>query len=74
VSSFASGGGRRLSLSECPVSAISGESVALIEDFLAQLMFPSPIDVRRWPARRVDAFALLYRELREIEGQKDAES
>jgi len=51
---------------ECPVSFISGESMALLEDFYAQHVLGAPRDVRDWPARRVDAFAVLRGELRKV--------
>jgi hypothetical protein len=67
ISSAAQGRGPRLTLGECPVSYVTGESAAWLEEFYAYLMFPSGVTVLEWPARQVDAFAVLLRELREME-------
>ena len=67
ISSAAQGRGPRLTLAECPVSYVTGESTAWLEEFYAYLMFPSGVTVLEWQARRVDAFAVLLRDLREME-------
>jgi hypothetical protein len=67
ISSAAQRSGPRLTLGECPVSCVTGESAAWLEEFYAYLMFPSGVTVLEWPARRVDAFAALFKELREME-------
>ena len=64
--------GPRLALTECPVSYVTGESEALLEDFRAHLTIPSSNDLLAWPARRVDAFAWLWRELRKMENAQNA--
>lgn len=56
----------RVATTECPVSYVSGESMALLEDFYAQHALGGKRDVLDWPARRVDAFALLRGELRKV--------
>ena len=67
ISSAAQGRGPRLTLRECPVSYVTGESAAWLEEFYAYLMFSNGVTVLEWPARQVDAFAVLLRELREME-------
>jgi hypothetical protein len=56
-----------VTLGECPVSYVTGESAAWLEDFYAYLMFPNAATVLEWPAKRVDAFAVLLLDLREME-------
>lgn len=73
VSSFAVAGEPRLALSECPVSFLGGESVSFIEDFLAHLAAGGGGDPRQWPARRVDAFTVLYTEMKKLEREEHAE-
>ena len=63
-----------MSLAECPVSFITGESAAAVEDFLASRLLGEGSDVRAWPARRVDAAAVLSTEVKKLEKQKRAES
>ncbi len=63
-----------MSLAECPVSFITGESAAAVEDFLASRMLGGDSDVRAWPARRVDAAAVLWTEVKKLERQERAES
>ena len=72
VSPIARNEGRRLALAECPVSYVTGESAAWLEDFCAHLLVPSSANVLKWPARRVDAFAVLSSELRETEKNEHA--
>lgn len=72
VSQVATKGKPRLALSECPVSYISGESYALLEDFVAHQLIPGSQELAQWPARRVEAFAILSSELREMENHRDA--
>ena len=67
ISSAAQGRGPRLTLGECPVSYVTGESAAWLEEFYAYLMFPNGATVLAWAARRVDAFAVLLRDLRDME-------
>lgn len=57
----------RLGLNECPVSYVSGESHALVDEFLAHIALGMSIDIGTWSARRVDAFLVLNREWRQIE-------
>ncbi len=62
-----------MTLDECPVSYISGESAAWVEDFLAHRALDRGADLGEWPARRVDAFVLLSGELRKWENQRRGE-
>ena len=73
VSPFSLGGEPRLALSECPVSFIGSESVGLIEDFVAHLAAGGGGDIHGWAARRVDAFTVLYAEMRKQERAEHAE-
>ena len=72
VSQISAKGEQRLALSECPVSYVSGESLSFLEDFVAHVELGGGEDPRRWPARRVDAFRVLYRELRQMENRERA--
>jgi hypothetical protein len=72
VSPIARSEGRRLALTECPVSYVTGESAAWLEDFCAHLLVPSSVNVLDWAARRVDAFAVLSSELQEAEKNEHA--
>ena len=63
----------RVAHEECPVSYISGESAAWVEDFLAHRTLCRGADLLGWPARRVDAFMLLSGELRKWENQRRGE-
>ena len=56
-----------VAITECPVSFVTGESLALVEDFYAHELLGGAPEIARWPARRVDAFALLKGELRKVE-------
>ena len=67
-------GESRLALSECPVSYITGDSVAAVEDFLVHQALGGGTDLLDWPSRRVDAFAVLGRELRKLEIEASDES
>ncbi len=51
-------GESRLALEECPVSYITGDSVAAVEDFLVHQLLSGGAELLNWPSRRVDAFAL----------------
>jgi hypothetical protein len=73
VSPFGLKGEPRLALSECPVSFISGESVCFVEDFLAHTAAGGAGDMQTWPARRVDAFTLLFAEVRKQERDEHGE-
>ncbi len=73
VSPVAVQGERRLALSECPVSFIRGESVSFIEDFLAHVAAGGGTEPREWPARRVDAFSVIYTEMKKQEREEHGE-
>lgn len=73
VSPFALHGEARLALAECPVSFLAGESVSFVEDFLGHLAAGGGGDPRTWPARRVDAFAVLHTEMSKQEQQEHGE-
>lgn len=73
VSSLRIKGEARLGSSECPVSLTAGESAAWVEDFLAHRAFGWGGGVLEWPARRVEAFAVLWKELTKLERNKDGE-
>jgi hypothetical protein len=72
VSAFGIEGEARLALSECPVSFVGGESLSFVEDFLAHAAAGGGGDPREWPARRVDAFTVLYSELKKLEREEHA--
>jgi hypothetical protein len=74
VSSFAIRGERRVASSECPVSFVSGGSVALVDLFAARKTLGHDGDLHAWPARQVDAFLLLSSELERIEGTRNEQS
>ena len=57
----------RVGTTECPISFVSGESVALLEDFYAHELLGAGEKMLHWPARRVDAFLLLKAELKKVE-------
>ncbi|MBI3667249.1 MAG: hypothetical protein HY236_13665, partial [Acidobacteria bacterium] len=59
--------GDTVATTECPVSYVSADSMALLEDFYAHQALGRGEEILRWPARRVDAFALLKAELRKTE-------
>lgn len=74
VSSFAIRGERRVGASECPVSFVSGESVAWVELFAARRILGQDEGLQAWPARQVDALLLLNSELERIEGTRNDQS
>lgn len=53
--------------SECPVSYVSGESLAWLEDFYTHRALEGGGEILAWPARRVDAFVTLKAELKKLE-------
>ena len=67
-------GESRLGLEECPVSYITGDSVAAVEDFLVHQLVRGGSELLNWPSRRVDAFAVLGSELRKMEMDASDES
>jgi hypothetical protein len=67
-------GERRVASNECPVSFISGESVAWVELFAARKILGQDEDLHAWPARQVDALLLLSSELERIEGTRNEQS
>jgi hypothetical protein len=73
VSPFSLGGEPRLALSQCPVSFIGAESVSLIEEFVAHVAAGGSGDIRKWAARRVDAFTVLYAEMKKQERAEHGE-
>ena len=62
----------RLGLETCPVSYLTGESVAWLEDFWAQEALGRTDGLDHWPARRVDAFLVLKAEQRKLEAERNA--
>ena len=52
----------RLAIGECPVSYVSGESLAMVEDYYAQEAVGAKENLLKWPARRVEAFLTLAAE------------
>ena len=54
------------------MSFVTGESAAAMEDFLASRMLGGDSDVGGWPARRVDAAAVLWTEVKKLEKQERA--
>ena len=73
VSPVALQGERRLALSECPVSFVGGDCLAFVEDFSAFVAAGGGGDPRQWLARRVDAFAVLYAEMKKLEWEEHGE-
>ncbi|MCB9385103.1 MAG: hypothetical protein H6509_10835 [Bryobacterales bacterium] len=65
--------GERVSTTECPVSAISGESRAAVEGWLAELRIGTVGEVERRPARTVDAWLTLAVEKEAAERQRDGD-
>ena len=59
----------RVATTECPVSYVTGESLALLEDFYAHEVLAKSEELLSWPARRVDAFVVLKAELRKVENE-----
>jgi hypothetical protein len=73
VSAFGIAGEARLALSECPVSFVGGDCLAFVEDFSAFVAAGGGGDPRQWLARRVDAFAVLYAEMKKLEWEEHGE-
>ena len=63
----------RVATTECPVSYVSGESMAFLEDFYAHQALGGGEKILEWPARRVDAFALLKAELKKAEHEANGQ-
>ena len=63
--------GEAAATTECPVSYITGESAAFLEDFYAQEALGKGTPIEEWPARRVEAFLLLKAEQRKAEAETD---
>ncbi len=61
-----------LGIEACPVSYVSGESLAWVEDYWAHQALGAPADLLAWPARRVDAFLVLKAEQRKWEAERNA--
>lgn len=61
----------KLGIEQCPVSYVSGESLAWVEDFWAHQALGKPDDLLRWSGRRVDAFLVLKAEQRRLEAERD---
>ena len=61
----------RLGTEECPVSYVTGQSLAWVEDFWAQVALAKPAGLLEWPARRVDAFLVLEAERRKVEAERN---
>ncbi len=57
----------RVATTECPVSFVTGESLAFVEDFYTCQTLGGAPDVLGWAARRVDAFVELRAELKKTE-------
>lgn len=73
VSRHADAQGGRLSLSECPVSYISGPSWSLVEEFVARRRLGRGLDVLSTDARTVDAMSVLTQEAEVIEAKSNGE-
>ena len=71
VSRRANGRGERVSTSECPVSMVSGESRAALEEWLAQRRIGGSADPREVPARTLDAWVTLDVEREAMEANSD---
>ena len=55
-------GRQRVASEECPVSYVTGASLAWLEEFCAYRALGRPADIERWPAKRVEALAALAAE------------
>jgi hypothetical protein len=64
--------GRDVTTTECPVSYLTGESVAFLEDFYANEAIGGGGSVWQWPARKVEAFVVLRAEQRKAEAGRRA--
>jgi hypothetical protein len=73
VSRIASLGEPRVASQECPVSYVTGMSWVWLEDYLTFRELGGTADLKRWPARRVDAFVTLQAEVRKAQGGRDGE-
>lgn len=62
-----------MAITECPVSYVTGESVALLEDFYVQRAVGGSAEIPEWPARRVDAFVTLKSELLKVERERNGQ-
>ena len=62
----------RLGIEECPVSYVTGESLAWVEDFWVLETLGKAEDLLGWPGRRVDAFLVLKVEQRKLEAERNA--
>jgi len=56
-----------VAIEECPVSYVTGESLAYLEDFYAREACAKSDDVLQWAARHVDAYMALKAEQRKVE-------
>ena len=71
VSRHGNGRGERISTSECPVSVISGESRAALEEWAAVRRLGSAGELTAKPARTVDAWLTLDTERAALEEKND---
>ncbi|HYM09894.1 MAG TPA: hypothetical protein VEU62_04145 [Bryobacterales bacterium] len=62
-----------MAITECPVSYVTGESVALLEDFYAHRALGGAREILEWPARRVDGFVALKSELMKVELERNGQ-
>ena len=61
----------QLGIGECPVSYVTGESLAWVEDYWAHEALGGQGELLAWPARRVDAFLVLKAEQRKWEAERN---
>ena len=73
VSRHAATRGERVSTTECPVSLISGESRAAVEEWVAVRRLGGLSDVSARPARTIDAWLVLEAEREGLETNSDAD-
>ncbi|MEZ5395399.1 MAG: hypothetical protein R2724_21640 [Bryobacterales bacterium] len=66
-------GGERVSTTQCPVSAITGDSRAALEAWLATLRLGGAGELERLPARRVDEWLTLTVEREAAEKQRNGD-
>ena len=71
VSPISNEGQPRLTLRQCPVSTITGQSAAFVQDFMMHRIVGDTSAAAEWPARRVDAFAVLQNEQRAMRNMTD---
>jgi hypothetical protein len=66
-------GRRQTQAEECPKSLVTGESLALLEEFFVRRRLGSDEALEEMPARKVDAFLILRDEMEREERDGEAQ-